>query len=217
MYSLLTAPDDSVRTVANCCQGDYRRFFNRKFAARDLKRFRDRGLVDTEKDLLALVGDVEGLSVLEAGGGIGGLQLELLARGAAVATNVELSDAYEAAASMLLAGRPAERVVGDFVEADVPEHDVVLMHRVVCCYPDVDALVGKAAHLTTRRLALTVPQERRWIGWGLGAVNAWLRMSRCGFRVYQHPFAQIEAAAGGLRLESRVRRGLLWESAVFAR
>ena len=28
--------------------------------------------------------------------------------------------------------------------------------------------------------ALTMPQERRWIGWGLGAVNVWLRLRRCG-------------------------------------
>jgi magnesium-protoporphyrin O-methyltransferase len=203
--------------MANCCESDYRRFFNRRFAARDLKRFRDRGLVATEQDAVALAGDVEGLTVLEAGGGIGGLQLELLTRGAAASTNVELSGAYEEAASMLLAGRPVERVVGDFVSADVSEHDVVLMHRVVCCYPDVDALVGKAARLATQRLVVTVPQQRRWIGWGLGAVNLWLRASRCGFRVYQHPFARIEAAAEGLRLERRVRRGLLWESALFSR
>jgi hypothetical protein len=217
MYSLLTAPDDSVRTMANCCSTDYRRFFNRKFAARDLKRYRKDGLADTERDLVTLVGDVHGASVLEVGGGIGALQLELLGAGAAQATNVELSGAYEEAAEALFAGREVERVVADFVEADVEPHDVVVLHRVVCCYPDADALVGKAARLTTRRLALTVPQERRWIGWGLAAVNLWLRASRCGFRVYQHPFAQIEAAADGLRLEARVRRGLLWESAVFAR
>jgi Methyltransferase domain len=217
MYSLLTAQDDSVRCMANCCSSDYRRFFNRKWAARDLKRYRKQGLVETERDLVELAGDVEGASVLEAGGGIGALQLELLERGAASATNVELSAGYEDAARELFGDRPVERLVGDFVTEELEPHDVVLLHRVVCCYPDVDGLVGKAAQVTTRRLALTVPQQRRWIGWALACCNGWLRARRCGFRVYQHPFERIEAAATGLRLERRVRRGLFWESAVFSR
>jgi hypothetical protein len=205
--------------VAGCCSTDYRRFFSRKFAARDLRRYRADGLSETERDLMALCGDVRGASVLEVGGGIGALQLELLDAGAAHATNVELSAGYEESAAELFAGREVERVVGDFVTEDVAPHDVVVMHRVVCCYPDAEALVGVAAARTGRVLALTLPQQRRWIGWGLGAVNAWLRLRRCGFRTYQHPFERIEAAANaqGLSLARRTRRGLVWESAAFVR
>ena len=203
----------------NCCSTDYRRFFNRKFAARDLERYRKRGLSATERDLVELVGDVHGASVLEAGGGIGALQLELLDAGAARATNVELSAGYENVAQELLAGRDVERRIGDFATEDIPSHDVVLMHRVVCCYPDADALTRAAATRTQRVLALTLPQQRWWIGVGLGAVNAWLRVRRCGFRTYQHPFATVVAAAEreGLRLDHRVARGLVWESASFVR
>ena len=203
--------------MAGCCSTDYRRFFNRRFAARDLDRYRRNGLTATERDLVELCGDVAGASVLEAGGGIGALQLELLERGATRATNVELSGAYEEAAAELLADRAVDRRVADFVAEDVEPHDVVVMHRVVCCYPDVEALVGKAAASARRRVALTVPQQRRWIRWGLAAVNAWLGLRRCGFRTYVHPFAQIEAAAAGMRLERRIRRGLVWESASFVR
>jgi magnesium-protoporphyrin O-methyltransferase len=163
---------------------------------------------------------VHGASVLEAGGGIGTLQLELLNAGAARATNVELSAGYEEAASQLFAGRDdAERLVGDFVTQEIAPHDVVVMHRVVCCYPDADALVGAAAARAQRCLALTLPQQRRWIGWAFGAVNLWLRIRRCGFRTYQHPFGRVAAAAEarGLRLERRIRRGLFWESAAFVR
>jgi hypothetical protein len=206
--------------VTSCCKPtEYRRFFNARFARRDLDRYRRKGLTATERDLVTLCHEVEGASVLEVGGGIGALQLELLRAGAARATNVELSGAYEDAAGELFAGRDVERLVGDFVELAVPEHDIVLLHRVVCCYPDADALVGSAADRTRRQLALTLPQQRWWIGWGLRAVNAWLRLSRCGFRTYHHPFDRIEAAAAGhgLRLEARVQRGLMWESASFAR
>jgi hypothetical protein len=206
--------------VTSCCKpSEYRRFFNRKFAQRDLARYRRRGLVATERDLVTLCGKVEGETILEVGGGIGALQLELLDAGAAAATNVELSGGYEDAAAALFAGRAVERRVGDFVTADVPDHDIVLMHRVICCYPDVDALVGSAASRTRRTLALTYPQQRSWIRAGLHAVNLWLRLRGCGFRTYAHPVTRIDGAAAraGLHLERRVRHGLVWESAAYGR
>jgi hypothetical protein len=204
--------------MPGCCANDYRRFFNRKFAANDLRRYRRRGLGETERDLLALAGDVNGASVLEVGGGIGALQLELLAAGAARATNVELSAGYEDAAAELFEGREVERRVGDFVGEETELHDVVVMHRVVCCYPDVDALVGKGAASAKRRLLLTYPRERWFIRVGLRAVNAFLALRRCGFRTYVHSVARIDSAADmhGLRLERRVTHGL-WESAAYVR
>lgn len=204
--------------MPGCCASDYRRFFNRKFAAADLRRYRRRGLSKTERDLLALAGDVRDASVLEAGGGIGALQLELLEAGAARATNVELSAGYEEAAAELFGGRDVERRVGDFVGDEAAPHDIVVMHRVVCCYPDVDALVGKGAASAERLLLLTYPRERWFIRVGLRAVNAFLALRRCGFRTYVHPVARIVAAADaqGLRLEKRVTH-TLWESAAFSR
>ena len=204
--------------MPGCCASDYRRFFNRKFAAADLHRYRRRGLGVTERDLVALAGDVGGATVLEVGGGIGALQLELLEAGAARATNVELSAGYEDAAAELFGGRDVERRVGDFVGEETEPHDVVVMHRVVCCYPDVDALVGKGAANARQRLLLTYPRERWFIRLGLRAVNAFLALRRCGFRTYVHPVARIDAAAEshGLRLERRVAHRL-WESAAYVR
>jgi magnesium-protoporphyrin O-methyltransferase len=211
--------------VANCCSTDYRRFFNRKYAARDARRYREKGLTGSSRALVELAGDVRGASVLDVGGGVGAIELELLAAGAERATSVELSGGYEEAAATLLAERGlAERVerrIADFVaDGDAIEpHDVVVMHRVICCYPDADALVGSAASHATRRLLVTYPQERIWMRAGLGMINIWLRLSRCGFRTYVHPVARIVGAAEtqGLRLERRERHGLLWESAAFAR
>jgi 2-polyprenyl-3-methyl-5-hydroxy-6-metoxy-1,4-benzoquinol methylase len=212
--------------MAGCCNSiDYRRLFSRKYASRDARRYRERGLGATSRALVDLAGDVEGATVLDVGGGIGAIELELLAAGAERATNVELSGGYEEAASALLTERGlsdrVDRRVADFVsEGDAVEpHDVVVLHRVVCCYPDVDALVGAAAEHARKCLVLTYPQEHLLMRLGLRVINLWLRVSGCGFRTYVHPVARIlgAAEADGLRLVRRERQGFLWESAALVR
>ena len=95
---------------------------------------------------------VDGATVLEIGGGIGAIQIELLKRGAARTVNVELSSAYEADAAELLraAGlteRADRRVVDIALTPDVVDSaDVVVLHRVMCCYPDYGLLqIGRAS------------------------------------------------------------------------
>ena len=210
--------------MAGCCDPrSYERLFGAKAAARDARRYERRGLGGTAHDLVELAGDVTGATVLDVGGGVGAIELELLAGGAERATNVELSGGYEEAAARLVAARGlrerVERRVGDFVTAPVEPHDVVVLHRVVCCYPDADGLVGAAAMRTRRRLLLTYPQERPWTRMGVRVANAGLRLFGSGFRVYVHPVARMAAAASahGLALGERRRHGLIWESAVFLR
>jgi SAM-dependent methyltransferase len=214
--------------MSGCCcsppASEYRRFFGRRFARRDVRRYRRRGLPKTALGLAEAVPQWRG-SVLDVGGGVGALALELLERGAERATVVELSDGYEEAARALLSqhrlGDRVERRVGDFVEqaARLGCHDVVVLHRVVCCYPDADALVSAAAGRAGRALALTYPRERALTRLGARLAGLWLRTIRCGFRVYVHPFATIAAAAEreGLALVRREPRGPIWENAVFER
>jgi hypothetical protein len=208
-----------------CCaqRSDYESFFGRRTAARDARRFRRHGLRGSSRSLVELAGDVTGESVLEVGGGIGAIELELLEAGAERATNVELSRGYEHAASELLAERGltdrVDRRIGDFVAeaGELGLHDVVVMHRVVCCYPDVDALVGAAAERTRRRLLLTYPQGRPLVRAGARIANALLRMRGSTFRVFVHSVPHMDdvARAHGLEPTARRRHGLVWESAAF--
>lgn len=210
-----------------CCPppSEYRRFFGRRMARHDARRYRRRGLPRTARGLVALAGDSRGATVLDVGGGVGTLALELVERGAARGTVFELSAGYEDAAAALLAEHRLadrlERRVGDFVaeEGLVEPHDVVVLHRVVCCYPDADALVGAAAGHARRRLLLTYPRERGLTRFGARAANLWLRATRCGFRVHVHPVAAIDEAAAraGLRLTDRRTEGVVWENATFER
>lgn len=194
-------------------------------ARQNAKRYRRKGLLRTARGLVEAAGDVAGATVLDIGGGIGTIGLELLERGAARATTVEISAGYEDAAAELAAEhRLSERVdrrIGDFVaEADLVDlHDVVLLHRVVCCYPDAAALVEASARRTRTRLLLTYPRRQPFIRLGVRAVNVWLRLTRCGFRMYAHPFAAIASAAEreGLVPAGREAQGIVWENAAFER
>ena len=89
----------------------------------------------------------------------------------------------------------------------------------MCCYPDVDQLVGIAAASTRRRLLLTYPRERPWTRAGIAAVNFFMRLSGSDFRAFVHPVARMTAAARreGLALERREPQGLIWENAAYER
>lgn len=211
--------------MAPCCSAsDYGRFFGRKQARRDARRYRKKGLDGVSRRLLEAAGVLDGATVLEVGGGAGTLALEALRAGAERATNVELSGEYEDEAAELvreagLEGR-VERRVGDFVaEAGAVEPaDVVLMNRVVCCYPDYDALLAAAAARTRRRLVFSFPREAWWTRAGMAAINAALALSRCSFRAYVHPERRLlEAAERRGLAAAAVRRGRLWQIAVLER
>jgi hypothetical protein len=187
------------------------------------KRYRRRGLDPTAR-LLFEATRAKGETVLEIGGGVGELELELLRAGAEHATNVELTPVYDKEAEQLLEeagleGR-AERRHGDLVEQ--PElaepADVVVMHRVVCCYPDMPALVGAASDRTRRVLALSFPRDTWWMRFFARGFNAWRRIRRDQFRFFVHPPEAIIATAHahGLHVVSE-HEGRIWQVAALER
>jgi hypothetical protein len=137
--------------------------FTEGAARRELRGYRRRGPAAVTRQLLAALreqGAPEGV-LLDIGGGIGALQHELLGTGMARAIHVDASRAYlDASAAEAERRGHRDRVEyrhGDFVDlADsVPDADVVTLDRVVCCYPDMPALVRasapKARHSRRRR------------------------------------------------------------------
>jgi magnesium-protoporphyrin O-methyltransferase len=210
--------------VGCCTPSGYDRFFGAKLARRDARRYRRNGLDDTGRWLAdqAIAAGVEGATVLEAGGGVGAIQLELLKAGASRTTNVELSPEYEEQATALAAelgleGR-SDRLVGDFVREDVGDADVVVLHRVVCCYPDYDALLGAAVARTRRVLVFSHPPGHALARVAVRGINVVLRLMRQEFRSYVHPPEAMRAVVerGGLRLVNE-RRGKIWRGLSFVR
>jgi SAM-dependent methyltransferase len=211
----------------DCCSGlGCDDFFDEKLARKDARRYRRKGLDGTAREIVGFLKErgVEGASVLEVGGGTGTLQLELLRGGARHAVNLELSRGYDAVARELaqeagLADRIERRVV-DIAERpeDVVPADVVVLHRVVCCYPWPERLVSSAASHAQRLLVLSFPRRnalsRLWV-WSL---NLFLRLRGRGFQSFVHPPETIRAAAvaAGLR-RVHEHRGRVWHVAAFER
>jgi magnesium-protoporphyrin O-methyltransferase len=189
--------------VSCCPPRGYEKLFGARSARRDAKRYRRDGLDETAEEMVGFLREhaIDGASVLEIGGGVGAIEVELLKAGAAHAVDVELSPYYEKTARELwdeagVADR-ADYVVAN-VAADGKEigpADVVVMHRVVCCYPDYDALVGAAAERTGRYLVMSFPRPRVLTRTGLGLMNVGAWILRWEYRTWVHAPAALIAAA----------------------
>ena len=209
--------------MAGCCNArgcdDY---FGSRFASRMAKRYRKRGLDKTARQIVGFLESrgVGGASVLEIGGGVGEIQLELLKRGATRTTNLELSAAYDPEATRLAKEaaleRRIERRLHD-IAADpegVERADVVVLNRVVCCYPDYERLLGAAADHARRLLVFSHPPRNRLSRLIVALENAGFRLRGSEFRVFTHP---PEAMIGvveqrGLR-HTFTHRRLVWQVA----
>jgi tRNA A58 N-methylase Trm61 len=212
--------------LSDCCTPAYAKVFGARAARRAANRYRRKGLDGLARwmvdDLRAR--GVDGATVLELGGGVGAVQLELLRAGAARAVNVELSGEWEEEAVELVRehgveGRIERRHADAVEDADtLAPADVVVMNRVVCCYPDPDALMAVASERAGRVLVLSFPRDRALVRLVNGLSNAWMRLRRIDFRSFVHPEPRIEAAARrhGLRPDSE-HRGFAWRAVTFTR
>jgi 2-polyprenyl-3-methyl-5-hydroxy-6-metoxy-1,4-benzoquinol methylase len=213
--------------VGECCDGHgYQETFGEGFARRASRRYRQRGLSRTQQRLVDFLAErgIEGATVLEIGGGIGEIQVELLRSGAARATNLEISENYEAEAADLLrktglAGRVSRRLHDIATEPDeVEPADIVVLHRVVCCYPDYEKLLGNAAGHARRMLVFSHPPRNLVSSALIGLDNQLRRLRGNDFRAFVHPpSAMVDVvSAQGLTLEYR-HRGYAWNVVGFAR
>jgi 2-polyprenyl-3-methyl-5-hydroxy-6-metoxy-1,4-benzoquinol methylase len=182
--------------MAGCCPSrDYHRFFNQRFARRLANRYRKRGLDPTAQTMVQFLRQLglEGASVLEIGGGVGEIEIELLQAGAARTQNLELSPAYEEPARALAAQAGVQDRL-DWRIHDLAEHpgavapaDLVVLHRVVCCYPDYERLLGAAADHARRALVFSYPPRNLLSRAFYAVFNLVMRLTRSSFRGFAHP------------------------------
>jgi hypothetical protein len=200
--------------------------FNADKVAKELAQYRRKGPGPTTRRLrdgLVSAGLREG-TLLDIGGGLGTLSLELLAAGFSRAVVVDASSAYLVAASdeATRRGRSASTEFrhGDFllVAGQLEPSSVVTLDRVVCCYPSYEPLLKQALELAQTAFAMSYPRDRWFVRAGIWLENTMRRRRGNPFRTFVHPPSEmmriIEVA--GFQLASR-QLTMAWSSDVFVK
>ncbi len=214
-----------------CCNfeniNDLDNAFDRARAEKEARAYLDTGAGKRIDRLLAHLKDRLGgpASVLDIGCGVGGAHFELLRAGLArQVVGVEASSGYVAAGQQIadelgMAGQ-VRYVQADFAQApqEFEPADVVIMDRVVCCYPHLEPLLDPAAGRTQRYLVLSYPREVWWNRIFHLVVNGLRRIRKSDFFTYLHPHAEIERIARRNGLSAHYSdRFAEWQITVFAR
>ena len=207
------------------CQG-IETTFDRKLADKYLKQYRRKGPATTTRLLLdgLKAEGIQELTLLDIGGGVGVISNELLRAGVREATDVDASAAFiEAAKEEAAQQSHSDRIHfyhGDFVNIapDLAPADIVTLDRVICCYHDLDAMVGLSSARARKLYGLVFPRDTWWLKIGLKFGNLIFRLQRNPFRSYAHSTREVEAKAQSNGLKRHYyRQTFLWQVVVYAR
>jgi len=200
-------------------------FFSR-WSTSYAKRFRKGKLDRIQKHLVDGIkqGALRGGSVLDIGCGVGQIHLTLLKEGAARSLGIDLSDAMlnEArrfADNLGLVGR-AEYMAGDFVQlsTSVPESDITVLDKVVCCYENLDDLIAKSTGKTKATFALTHPKENLLTKVLFKGHVAVAKLFRWDFHPFWHDWARMKSSILSQGFALRYEHSsLTWHALVFER
>ena len=226
-YSTTQRPAEGEITMDCCqCQG-IEAWFDAKYVSKKVETYRKRGPQKTTRILIESLKarDIQGMTLLDIGGGVGAILHELIKAGVSSGANVEASAAYvEACRQEAVRQAHADRVLthhGNFVDMaqDIPSSDIVTLDRVICCYHDMAALVGMSLAKCRRFYGLVYPRDLWWVKAGnflYYNLRSWLR--RNPFRSFIHSTQAVETLVQTKGLE-RVffRESGPWQIALYAR
>ena len=211
----------------NCCQCEgIEREFSAEAAESEREAYRDEGPADTTQDLIEAIlpQGVEGLTLLDIGGGIGAIQHALLRAGAKSSTAVEASTAFAKAAKEeaehlgLSAGVTTQHADFVAVAETIQPHDVVTLDRVICCYHDMESLLGLASARATKVLGMVYPRDSWWTRLDSRFGNVYYWLLRNPFRTFVHRDRAIAAVLSGHGLRRTFhKRKWIWQVAVWSR
>lgn len=207
------------------CQGA-EKVFDTSTARGDLDDYRKNGPAKTTQLLLDAIRSAakSGLTLLDIGGGVGAIQHELLKGAVESAVHVDASTAYLGASQEEASKRGhRERVSyihGNFVELapEIEAADIVTLDRVLCCYPDMPALVKASTSRARQVYGIVYPRDTWWMRLGGRVMNAWFWVRRNPFRFFVHPASSVNSAvrANGFTPRFHQNSGM-WQVVVYGR
>jgi len=187
------------------------RCFDTERVRRELAEYRRHGAASATRLLIEALQaeNIEGMTLLDIGGGLGAIQHALVPAGVSSALDVDASAAYLAAAREEAKRRGlAERirfVHGNFVElaSAIPPADLVTLDRVICCFHDMPALVSLSAARAQKLYGVVFPHDT-WCRRLFNQVcNGMLAIARRPIHFYVYRADAIDAVAHAQGLERR--------------
>ena len=137
-------------------------------------RFEKKGLQPSQQQLIDGIARANYIEkkLLEIGCGVGHLHQSLLERGALSAVGIELATEMLVEATSWAKQRGLDKktnyLEGEFIElaSTVETADIVIMDKVVCCYPDADSLIHRSLEKCRETIALTYPRKTWYTRFG---------------------------------------------------
>lgn len=185
----------------DCCQcHGIEDVFNAEFVERERAQYHKRGPEKTTRvmvDALKAAG-VQGLTLLDIGGGVGAIQHDLMRAGLSHAIDVDASNSYLHAAMQEADERGmSDRISfkhGNFIDLapDIPDVDIVTLDRVICCYPDMPDLVRLSAEHARKFYSVVYPRDSWLIKAGIRMLNFFFWLRKEPFRTFIHPTQVVD-------------------------
>lgn len=167
-----------------------------------------------------------GSTIMDVGCGSGELLVRALEAGATRATGADLSSEAIAMASELAeeAGvrDRADLWVGDAAIEPLDEHDIVVLDKVICCYPNADELIARSTAAAGRVYAFALPESRGFWGlvartrWFVFGLLEWIQGDRMARFIHDRDEVEAKVMAAGFR-PLHTGRQFVWFVGVYAR
>ena len=179
-------------TCGHCCDANH--LFDDKQARKDLKKYKKKGAGKPTQRLIDGFSNIQlsGLSLLDIGGGIGIISLELFKLSLSKSMDVDASFAYVDVARKHAedAGYESqtEFIIGDFVDhsEEIDLYDIVTLDKVVCCYPDIDKLLQSSLNKAKQYYGIVYPRDGFIARILTRLANFYFKLKGSEFRTYVH-------------------------------
>ncbi len=182
----------------HCCGAD--KLFDAKTAKKQYKSYLKNGPSRVTKKLIGQLEKISiGESLLDVGGGIGAIQWWFLNHGGKQTFAVDASSGYLQLAQEHAAKNNfkenAHFIMGDFTDKgeELPIVNHVTLDKVICCYPDFEAILMLACSKANQTVSLSYPMDGiiANIVRGLGVLL--IKLSGNPFKPYIHRVASVRA------------------------
>ena len=153
----------------SCCNyRDYDNAFNLKLAQKELQDYKETGLKKSSQPLMEVLQylPMANKSLLDIGGGVGAITFELFKKDISHATHVDISsasvDTFREELNRRSLSTKVNSLNGDFVtlSEQIPNADLVVLDKVLCCYRDFEELVSKSVDKANHWYVFSIPRTR---------------------------------------------------------